>query len=162
MASVLDKMMGLLGVRDEEEVEEFVVEEEDEAMEEPWNPSISTSRRESRQQRQREKSQKKRGNLISLQGGAQPQAHMVILEPEEFEEVRGFVDLLKNKRAIVVRLEKIDRGEAQRVVDFMCGATHALEGNMRKLGRDIFCFAPSSIVIEGDTEQDLFDLSKQS
>ena len=29
---------------------------------------------------------------------------------------------------------------------------------MRKLGETIFCFTPSSVVIEGDLEADFFDL----
>ncbi len=160
MATVIDRVMGLLGVSDEEEVEEYVVEEENEqSAEEPWAPAPA-SRKEAKQNR--EKAAKARGNLVSLRGGhSEAQAHMVILEPEEFSEVRGFVDLLRNRRSVIVKLNKIEGDDAQRAVDFMAGATHALDGNMRKLGRDIFCFAPSTVVIEGDVEDDLFTLKDE-
>ncbi len=160
MATVIDRVMGLLGVSDEEDVEEHVVEEEQEQLaEEPWTPP-STARREAKNNK--EKATKSRGNLVSLRGGhSEVQAHMVILEPEEFSEVRGFVDLLRNRRSVIVKLNKIEKDDAQRAVDFMAGATHALDGNMRKLGNDIFCFAPSTVLIEGDVEDDLFTLKDE-
>ena len=158
MATVIDRVMGLLGVS-EEEVEEYVVEEEQEELAtEPWTPQTSSK---SSTRQPKEKVAKNRANLISIRGGqaqTQPQTHMIILEPEEFSEVRGFVDLLRNNRSVIVKLNKIEGEDAQRAVDFMAGATHALDGSMRKLGPDIFCFAPSSVVIEGEVEEDLFAL----
>jgi len=86
---------------------------------------------------------------------------MLILEPLAFDDVRSYVMHLKGKRALIVRLHRMDRGEAQRVVDFMSGATHALEGNMRKLGERIFCFAPATVEIEGDAAADFYDLDSE-
>jgi cell division inhibitor SepF len=74
--------------------------------------------------------------------------------------VKEYVSFLKGKRSLILRLHNVDKAEAQRIVDFMSGATVALEGNMRKLGETIFCFTPASVVIEGDLEADFFDLIK--
>lgn len=140
MASVFDKVLILLGVREEPE------EEEQKQVE-----VVSKQRETSRPVR--------RGNLISLDGGggAKP-IRIIVIEPVEFEEVRTYVDHLKNKNPLIVRLTHMDVHEARRIVDFMSGATYAIDGNMRKLGDMIFFFAPQSVTIEGEIEPDLFDL----
>ncbi len=82
---------------------------------------------------------------------------MLIMEPRAFEDVKGYVLHLKNKKSLILRLHLVSKGEAQRIVDFMSGTTHALEGNLRKLGgRRSFVSPPASVVIEGDLEDDFF------
>jgi len=69
-----------------------------------------------------------------------------------------YVNYLRNRKSMILRLHSVNKNEAQRIVDFMSGATHALDGNMRKLGETIFCFTPSSVIIEGDLETDFFEM----
>ncbi|HHT72702.1 MAG TPA: cell division protein SepF [Firmicutes bacterium] len=160
MANMLDKILGFLGVQDEYE------EEEEQQLEVPYiervEPSF-TPARTARQRRAQEKeqSQPRKANLVSLAGGKGTSTKMLILEPVSFEDVRSYVVHLKGKRALIVRLNRIDRIEAQRIVDFMSGATHALEGNMRKLGDRIFCFAPSTVEIEGDAAADFYEIDAE-
>lgn len=149
MASMLDKVMGLLGVRDDDELED----ELDDQVEEQLPPEPVRLPRT-----RKEHNTNKKANLVSLTGGQKSQTKMMIIEPVEFEECKRFVEELKQRRSLIIRLDKMQREEAQRIVDFMSGATHALDGNMRKLGEDIFCFAPSSVVIEGELEPGAFDL----
>lgn len=98
--------------------------------------------------------------LVGLSGGQTGQSKMYILEPRAFEDVKSYVHHLKNRKSLIIRLHLVDKNEAQRIVDFMSGTTHALEGNMRKLGETIFCFTPASVVIEGDLEADFFEMIK--
>ena len=70
------------------------------------------------------------------------------LDPIHFEEVRDYVEHLK-KHPLIVRLNHLELDEARRIVDFMSGATYAIDGNMRKLADMIFFFAPQSVTIEG-------------
>src|SRR5690554_5327635 len=104
MASVFDKVMNLLGVRDEDEDYNEEIEEQEEQEEEFLMPRPITKRTE----RERNAATRK-NNLVSLSGGQKPAAKMVILEPAKFEEVRAFVDHLKNKRSVIIRLDKLDR-----------------------------------------------------
>lgn len=158
MGSVFDKFMGLLGVREDEEgdeEEQNVVFDDDEDDELIVPPRVERSRGAERQKGG------KKPNLVSLSGGSRAQAKMFILEPTAFEDVRTYVNHLKSKRSLILRLTKVERDEARRIVDFMSGATHALDGNMRKLGDKIFCFAPSSIEIEGDASPDMFEFDDE-
>ncbi|HHX01927.1 MAG TPA: cell division protein SepF [Firmicutes bacterium] len=139
MASFLDKVLAFLGVRDLEGEE---VEKPDQ---------------EVKVQQKQETRLVRKGNLISLEGGAKP-VRIIIIDPTHFEEVRDYVDHLKNRHPLIVRLTHLDLDEARRIVDFMSGATYAIDGNMRKLGDMIFFFAPQSVTIEGEIETTLFDL----
>lgn len=98
--------------------------------------------------------------LVGLAGGQTGQSKMYILEPRAFDDVKSYVQHLKNRKCLILRLHLVDKREAQRIVDFMSGTTHAFEGNMRKLGETIFCFTPSSVAIEGDLEADFFEMIK--
>ncbi len=153
MASIFDKVMGLLGVRDEDETLPINDSEYDEEREPEYEEPITPIRTK------QERDNSRKSNLVSLAGAAK-QTRVIIVEPDEFEKVRSLVDHLKNKSPVIVRLAHLDRNEAKRIVDFMSGATYALNGNMRKLGDTIFFFAPQSIVIEGELETTLFDLKE--
>ncbi|MGI6147840.1 MAG: cell division protein SepF [Firmicutes bacterium] len=160
MASVFDKILGFLGVQDEydEEEEQRVDVPSIERVETTFTPARANR---PRRMAEKEEIQPRKANLVSLAGGQRVQTKMLILEPLAFDDVRSYVMHLKGKRALIVRLHRMDRGEAQRVVDFMSGATHALEGNMRKLGERIFCFAPATVEIEGDAAADFYDLDSE-
>lgn len=82
---------------------------------------------------------------------------MIIIDPIHFEEVRDYVEHLK-KHPLIVRLNHLELDEARRIVDFMSGATYAIDGNMRKLADMIFFFAPQSVTIEGEIETTLLIL----
>ena len=91
MASVFDKVMGLLGVKDEDELAEVEYEEE---VEQPQKERNYFSNRSKGQAGER------KSNLVSLAGGLKSQVKLVIVEPTKAEEVRLFVDHLKHGRAV--------------------------------------------------------------
>ena len=74
---------------------------------------------------------------------------MVIFKPSSFEEVREITDEVKNRRAAIVNLEKLDRENAKRVLDFMAGSIYALNGAVKKKGPGIFLFVPDNIDVSG-------------
>lgn len=156
MSDFVHKLKVFLGVKEDypegEELGAELVPQED----------VVPLRRE-RVKRQGTEPQAPKPTLVSLTGGQGSHSKLVILEPRSFADVKEYVPLLKGKKSLILRLHRVDKGEAQRIVDFMSGSTHALEGNMRKLGETIFCFTPPSVVIEGDLDADFFDLiSKES
>lgn len=78
---------------------------------------------------------------------------VAVLRPRVFDEVQLVAGILKGGRPVVVSMEGCGRELAQRMVDFLSGATYALDGHMRRLGEDIFMFTPSHMSIgEEDTE----------
>lgn len=74
---------------------------------------------------------------------------ILVLDPSSFEEVREIVDYLLNRRPIILNLHKTDKEQAKRIIDFVSGATYALQGNMQKIGDGIFLFTPKDMEISG-------------
>jgi len=91
---------------------------------------------------------KKKNTVVSLH--TQRQVKVVVSEPRTFEEVQEIVDHLKNRRPVIVNLERVDGDLARRIVDFVSGATYGLNGSMQKVGGGIFLFVPSNVDIAGD------------
>ena len=72
------------------------------------------------------------------------------MKPTRFEDAIDICDMLTGNRATVVNLEDFDRAIAQRIMDFVCGAVYAQNGNLRQVSGYIFIVAPESFDISGD------------
>lgn len=70
------------------------------------------------------------------------QIKMVISQPTTFEQSEAICDLLKEKRAVIVNLEYVNKDIARRIVDVISGAVHALDGHIQKISNSIFLIAP--------------------
>jgi len=79
---------------------------------------------------------------------------IVVLEPHSFDEARAGADHLKSRRPVIVNLKDADRDLAKRIVDFTCGVTYAVDGQMQRIGDEIFLFTPSSVTVLAEAAQD--------
>ena len=64
-----------------------------------------------------------------------------------FDDAQTIARAVRERRTVVLQLDQIPPSEAQRVVDFVSGAVHALEGRCERLGVTTFLFAPSGVVL---------------
>lgn len=86
--------------------------------------------------------------VVPMQGrGASGDFRMVVTEPEGFEECPKLVDSLRERRPVIINLEKIDTDSAKKIFDFLSGATYALNGTVQKVAHNIFVFAPANVDI---------------
>jgi len=80
---------------------------------------------------------------------------LVIIKPVEFQEAQQIVEHIKNRKPVLVNLEETDKNEAKRVIDFIAGATFALDGNMQKVSQQIFVFAPAQVEVNAEIRKEL-------
>ncbi|AKG73710.1 cell division protein SepF [Salinicoccus halodurans] len=73
-----------------------------------------------------------------------------LFEPRVFSETQDIADELKHERAALVNLSKVDHGPKKRIVDFLSGTVYALDGDIQKVGSDIFLCTPNSVGVEGE------------
>ncbi|KJS11531.1 MAG: cell division protein SepF [Desulfotomaculum sp. BICA1-6] len=137
MPKLMDKMLNFMGFEDEPL---DVDNERDDALGEE-------------DRSQQSKSRKSRGQVVSLH--AQRQVRVVVMEPTSFDSVQAIADNLKNRRPVIINLEHAEPDLAKRVVDFVMGATYALNGSIQKVGKGIFLSVPSNIEIDGDLGEQL-------
>ena len=91
-----------------------------------------------------------RKNRANLRVLPQPKAgayEVVVIEPKAYNESITIVEALKERKTVILNLQLLDREQSQRIVDFLCGCTHALDGSQRKIGENVFIFTPSNINI---------------
>lgn len=83
---------------------------------------------------------KRKNKVVSM---PQPQQiKMKIAKPTNFDQASEVIMQLKEKNAVVLNLEYVSKDVARRIVDAVCGAAQALDGNMEKVSNSIFVVAP--------------------
>ncbi len=94
--------------------------------------------------------------LAAVQNGKN-QFKLVVIEPRGFDECPKLVDNLKNKRPVIVNLEKIEQDTARKIFDFLSGATYALDGNVQRVANNIFIFAPENVDVTANIDNKNMD-----
>lgn len=87
-------------------------------------------------------------NLVSLQS-ASKSSKMILAEPRVYAEAQDIAENLKNKRAVVVNLQRIEKDQGLRIIDFLSGTVYALGGDIQRIGTDIFLCVPDTVEVDG-------------
>lgn len=80
-----------------------------------------------------------------------------LIKPTSMEDTREICDYLLAGKAVVLNMEGIHMEVAQRIIDFTCGATYSMDGNLQKISNYIFIATPSSVELSGDFPELLAD-----
>lgn len=99
---------------------------------------------------QYEKAKSKVGNFSS-------DTKMVLFEPRSFDEAEEIAKRLKEKKAAVVNLHKLQRDFAQRTIDFLTGVIFALDGSIQKIGHNVILCTPKNVPVDGQISIDAND-----
>ncbi|WP_042471723.1 cell division protein SepF [Bacillus ndiopicus] len=98
-------------------------------------------------------------NVVSLQAAASSKGSKVILiEPRVYAEAQDIAEHLKNKRATIVNLQRIDIDQGRRIIDFLSGTVYALGGDIQRVGVDIFLCTPDNVEVTGEISSYLEDI----
>lgn len=118
----IEKVLVFLGLAEEEDDDKNMVSHRE--------PQPQTSRR---------------GKVVNLH--ASKNLKVIVTEPKHFDDAQDIADHLKNKSPVVINLEQTDLETAKRIIDFVSGATFAINGNYQKISSQIFIFSPPNIDI---------------
>lgn len=72
--------------------------------------------------------------------------------PRSLADAQRAAEDLKERRPVIVNLERADDELARRVIDFISGVTYALNGYYERVGDKVFLFTPSNIIIADEDE----------
>ena len=78
-------------------------------------------------------------------------SEVMVIEPRSFSESAQIVKQLKDKKTVVLHLDLLDKEQSQRTIDFVCGASHALEGSVQKISDTVVIFAPQNVSLKVET-----------
>lgn len=93
-----------------------------------------------------------RTNLVDLNNPN----HMkvIVYKPTKYSDAEQIVKNLKLKKPVVVNLEEVEVELARKIFNFCSGAICALDGEMRKISKEIFILAPNNVTLDADKAMD--------
>lgn len=81
---------------------------------------------------------------------------VIVCEPRSYEDSISIVKHLKDRKTVVLNLQLLEKEQALRIVDFLCGATHALSGSQQKIGDSVFIFTPTNVALSAESQKSKF------
>ena len=176
MVKFAEKFLNMMKLNDVDEMtdefdEEYddvaeAYEEEEEAYEEmddeqPKKPVLSF-RRKKKEKEEEPDPEDSESRVIPFHGRQEEGESVKVIKPQEFNEAQIVADFLKEGKTIVVNLEGIEISQAQRIIDFIGGASFAVDGSLKAISNNIFIVAPGNIEVSGDLRDEIISDSMLS
>lgn len=133
-----NKIMGAIGLIDEEDETVDETERSEEDDEEYGEPEIVNN---------------KKGKLVSIKGNSTPKVSLK--KPQEFQDIMEIVDAVKMRRIVVVNMYEVEPKLAQRMIDYVVGACYAINGSFEEIAKSIYIIAPESVEVSNELKQQL-------
>ncbi len=89
------------------------------------------------------------GQVLNINSAKQ---EVVLFRPEAFSDCTKAADDLRDKKAVIVNMENVDKALARRVVDFLTGCAYSLDGKPTKIAQSTYLFSPHSMDVSGTLE----------
>jgi cell division inhibitor SepF len=144
VSKFIDKMMDMMKLSDYDDYEDEYENEEE--ISETSSPDVKQLKNYT---------SKKNNSTKIVNFQANVQMEVVVLQPETYDEAQDICDHIKQKKPVIINLDKMDRDIAQRIMDFVSGSCYTLNGNLQRVTNNIFIIAPENIDIAGDFREEL-------
>lgn len=80
---------------------------------------------------------------------------ITIIEPRVYSEAMNIAKHIIASDAVLINFHLVEEHQARRIVDFLTGTVYALDGDIQRVGDEIFLCTPSNIEIDSATAQSL-------
>ena len=139
--AVVNKILDFLGVDNGD------AQEDEEMLDNEYSYSYESDDDIQDEEEERGIFSKRKSKVVNM---AQQQIKMKIAKPTAFEQAEDICILLREKNAIVVNLEYVNKDVARRILDVISGAVKVLDGHFEKVSNSIFIVAPFNYDIVND------------
>lgn len=75
------------------------------------------------------------------------ESEIVVLELYSEQDTEQALQILRQRKPVILKLTRLKPETAQRVVDWMAGGTYAIDGRTLWIGEQTFLFVPSSVQV---------------
>lgn len=137
MSKVINKVMGFLGMSEDDGDEIQEMENDDENME---IESLMSAN-------------KKQSKVVNIHTTSS--VKVVIIKPEDFDEATTICDSLKSRKIVVVNTTALEPKSGQRLLDFIGGACYALCGDLQQVEKGVYIISPSNIEVNNELKSEL-------
>jgi len=102
--------------------------------------------------------QTNRGQVSTMNANAM-MSKVIIREPKDYSDAQNIADCLKESLPVFVNLQRLDKGQGRRVIDFLAGTIYAVDGEIKRVGNDLFLCTPKTVETDGTVTETNDELS---
>ena len=140
-------------MEDDYDEDEDVYEDEDEPEERNQTPPPREREEPRRREYQEPPRRNNVGKVVNIH--ATTQLQVVLVKPDRYENASEIADHLRDKRTVVLNLEKTQKDVSRRLLDFLSGVAYAQEGKIKKVALQTYIVTPYNVDIMGDLIDEL-------
>lgn len=96
---------------------------------------------------------------VSTMNVNQMMSKVIIREPKQYSDAQNIADCLKENLPVFVNLQRLDKGEGRRVIDFLSGTIYAVNGEIQRVGNNLFLCTPKTVETDGEVTETNDELS---
>ena len=94
-------------------------------------------------------------NVVPMNQSRSRTSQISLYEPRLYADVKQIATQLLNNRAVIVNFSEMDPKVAGRIVDFLNGTVFAIDGDIKRIGKEIFLCTPKNFEVSGDLSTNL-------
>ena len=146
----IDKLFGKIGLMspEEDEPEELIEDKIQEKEKIPEEKEVMGNHTENKKVVDFQSAQSARENIVNAS-----KMKVIVIEPRNFDDAQQVANNLREKKPVVINFEKTEAADAKRIIDFISGTTYALNGEIKKVGHNVFLCAPSNVNVSYTEEE---------
>ena len=144
----IKSFVGLLAQGFEQKGEDDIFETMQDDLEYPTQDNLALEPLYGSRVREREERESKVVSHPNFRG-----YEVIVCEPRSYDQSVNIVKHLKERKTVILNLHLLDKDQSLRIVDFLCGATHALNGNQQRIGESVFIFTPQNINLSAESQK---------
>ena len=99
--------------------------------------------------------QQEKDKVINISSATAVQPNVVVVKPEQYEELTDVADHVIERRIVFLNLEKTSKENSLRLLDFLNGAVYALDGTIKKVAVSSYLIVPSGVRVVDTFMDDL-------
>ena len=84
---------------------------------------------------------------------------ITVMEPRTYSEAMTIAKRIIAGEAALVNFHLVEEKQARRIVDFLTGTVYALDGDIKRVGDEIFLCTPTGMEIDSSTAQSFADVN---
>lgn len=143
--SAIRKIGNFLGLTDDD----FIYE--DEAIQEE-SPTPARDRRAEREERASRR--ERRGDVVAINESVEISAPIIArnitLAPDSFNDARQIGEEFRSGATVMINLQSLDAETKRRLVDYMSGLAHGIDGKFTKVAMNVFMLAPKNVEVRDE------------
>jgi cell division inhibitor SepF len=83
------------------------------------------------------------------------QLAVVLAKPDKFEKASEIAEHLRERKTVVLNLEKTSKEQARRLLDFLAGVAFAQDGKVKPVAVNTYLITPYNVDLLGDIADEL-------